>query len=518
MNNQRILALVCEPWQTKAMAKLLLHLEASSKNSEYALGVMDYYQMVHRLNTFDNLKLPTATLIRNQDQLYKDWQDSLEDESKLTKINLDEWEKKNCSSRSLKEISEGNQLIRQWERSQYTLPISEYWERRVLHDTIKWCEDFFAEFKPTVVISIERFELANSIFFEICKREKIPMLTFIGSRIESRWILRDDFGYGISDENLDKVAVDSQESWALDLATKFVETLRNSNSGAYSSDSRILSELIDRSPRRKVLNLYKDSRKLAGNIYARHFLEPKNYAIKVVRFEENHFRLTYYLIRRLIIRNLRSFGVKVWGETKIPKLPYLVWALHYRPETSGLVLGDGRDEIEELENVARQMPAEWILAVKENSLMLGERFPGFYRKLKSNPKIRVIDAHFDTSVLIKQSMGVVGISGTALLEAGALGIPSCVLGKPEFNRMFTHNGWHSFGNFVKGIQTNEQFSQKDSERVLKYVAYVYANSSNEDVRYLSDETAPELNLMMKRFAEEVSKYVDTNVATTKNAN
>lgn len=507
MKNQKVLALVCEPWQTKAMAKILVTLEQEYGFDSFSLGVMDYYQMVHQLDTFETISLPVNTLIHRQDDIYKSWQEEGEDPSLLEIIDLSSWEKANCTTRTLEEISLGNQLVRQWERTQYTLPITPYWEKRVLHDTIIWCEEYFQKFKPTVVVSIERFELANSIFFQICKREGIPMLTFVGSRIGSRWIMRDDFGYGMSDQTLIDVKTLSKDSESAEIARAIISEMKEKNSGSYNSDSRILANRMNLKFLEKISQVSRETRKLAGNIYARHILEPKNYAIKVRRFEENHFKLTRYLIRRHLIRTARLFGLGTLGTTQIPNAPYLFWALHYRPETSGLVLGDGRDEIYELKKVAEMLPPDWLLAVKENSLMVGERFPGFYKQLSEIKNIALVDANADTIEFVKRSRGVVGISGTVILEAAALGIPACALGKPEFNRMLTHSGWNSLPAFIDDLLSGSQFHLQDKNRIEEYIAYVVGKSSQKDVRYLSDEHSPDLERMMRRFAGEINQYL-----------
>lgn len=503
---ERVLALVCEPWQTKAMARLLNHLENAMNCGAISMGVMDYYQMVHNLDTFENIQLPKITKIHSQDDLYRSWQSKFEDPELLGRIDLKIWESVNCKDRTLEEIELGNQLVRPWERDQYVLPISDYWKKRVLEDTILWCENYFQTFKPSIVISIERFELANSIFYQICKREKIPMLTFIGSRVGNRWILRDDFGYGCSVDTESKIEIDGQLLEYQSAAQELIDSIRWDNVGSYASDSRILVSKVEKNKFSLFMQLIRDLRKLAGNIYARHLIEPKNYALKVYRFEENHYKLTIYLIRRLFIRYMSAFGIKSWGKKEFPKSPYIVWALHYRPETSGLVLGDGRDEIAELERIAELLPNGWVLAVKENPLMLGERRRGFYRGLAMHSNIQIIDSSVNTIELVKASRGVVGISGTILLEAAAIGIPACALGNPEFVKCLSYTGWNVFSDFISDIEKGKTID--DSRKVKKYIAYVLANSHSSDVRYLSDEKNAKFDQMMHRFGNEVSKYID----------
>ena len=503
---ERVLALVCEPWQTKAMARLLSHLEKAVNCEAISMGVMDYYQMVHNLDTFENIQLPKITKIHSQDELYRSWQSLYEDPKLLGRIDLKIWGSVNCKDRTLEEIESGNQLIKSWERDQYLLPISDYWKKRVLEDTILWCENYFQTFKPSILISIERFELANSILYQICRRENIPMLTFIGSRVGNRWILRDDFGYGCSVNTKSKIKMDGQMIEYQIAAQELIDSIRSDNVGLYVSDSRILVSKVGKNRISLFVQLIRDLRKLAGNIYARHFIEPKNYTLKIYRFEENHNKLTIYLIRRLFVRYMSAFGIKSWGEKDFPKKPYIVWALHYRPETSGLVLGDGRDEIVELERIAGLLPNGWVLAVKENPLMLGERRKGFYRALAMHTNIQIIDSSVNTIELVKASRGVVGISGTILLEAAAIGIPACALGNPEFVNCLSYTGWDVFNDFIFDIEKGKIID--DSREVKNYIAYVLANSHPSDVRYLSDEKNIKFDQMMQRFANEVSRYID----------
>ncbi len=161
------------------------------------IGILDFYQYLHNVQYRNYTKYSAGKItFHNQDNLYIGWQALYEDHNILDDFDLSKWEDENCKSRSLKEIASGNALTNQWERTSYWLPVNKYWEDRVLIDTIKWCEKLIEDIDPSIVFNIERAELAQSIIDLICQRKKIPMLTFIPSRINSRWLSRDDFGYG----------------------------------------------------------------------------------------------------------------------------------------------------------------------------------------------------------------------------------------------------------------------------------------------------------------------------------
>jgi hypothetical protein len=151
------------------------------------------------------------------------------------------------------------------------------------------------------------------------------------------------------------------------------------------------------------------------------------------------------------------------------------------------------------------IPNGYFLAVKENPEMFGLRAPGFYRRLKRHPKIILIDVCVPTYSLIQNSMGVIGISGTVLLESTFFGKPSCALGRPEFEKFISANGWNSVERFIHDVLT-QKYSDP-LEKILPYVAYVLNNSSAKDIAFESDLSQPNATLMIKRFANDVQNYL-----------
>lgn len=513
----RILGIACEPWQTKIISQVLQQFYNQNQNSNLVLALTDFYHFVHNVPLEDSIPHDLPIKIITQNDIYKSWQSNLEEESELLKINLAKWEIENCKKRSLSEIESGNALTNQWEREAYWLPFSDYWRKRVLVDTIEWCENLMEESNPSVVISIERAELSNSVIDLICNRKKIPYLTLIPSRIESRWIVRTDFGYGCGLET--QIAIDSAVECVScqKEAKEYVKLFKNSHQGAYSSiaysDSQIFSDRIDP---RATIRVVKELKKLISDIYYRHIIVPKEMSIKPKRFEENHLRFTGVKIRRWIYRIFRSLGIKKWGVTRIPDKPYIFWALHGRPETSVMVLGDGKDEIELIEEIVKDLPAGYILAIKENPVMFGLRGKKFYKRLQENKRIMMIDAFMNTNQLIKSSSGVMGISGTVLLESAILGKPVCILGKPEFMCEFEYVGWNSYITFFNALQTKNL--NTEIETATRYLQYIFHNSTSDDVPYFSEVQSANTQKMIRRFASILEYYSNNKKMPSKCSN
>lgn len=486
------------------MIKLIEDLDLKLNSERSTLGILDFYQYMHLVPYEADISSHSRMRVITQNELYLDWQSKEERPELLTKIDLDDWESKNCTQRTLKEIEAGNALVNQWERQAYWLPFTDYWKRRVLVDTIAWCENLIEESKPDLVIGIERMELASSILDLICKREGIPMITFLPSRIDSRWIPRLDFGIGASAETLTDIQTAAICNECQMHADTYIQDFSNSNQGAYASfASKSRKEFSDFNLS-YFSNFRKDLRAFLADSYYRHFLVPRQMRFKPLRFEEDHLRFTGVKLRALTIKYLRFIGFKFWGSSHLPKNKYLLWALHGRPETSVLVLGDGRDEIEELTKISRALPPGYSLVVKENPVMFGLRAHDFYKKLKKLDNVFLLDAFIDTINTVISSEGVIGISGTVLLEAALLNKPVCVLGNPEFSGNFKYKGWESYIEFIRNL--HEGKLESDFGAAKNYLAYIFHYSSHKDVPYFSEPNQLPANKMVERFSRVIQQF------------
>jgi hypothetical protein len=173
-----------------------------------------------------------------------------------------------------------------------------------------------------------------------------------------------------------------------------------------------------------------------------------------------------------------------------------------------LVLGDGKDEIEELFKTANVLPAGYSLAVKEHPEMLGRREFGFYRRIKKHKNMILIDPFVSNIDLIKKSVGVIGISGTSLLEAAFLNKPSCSLGKPEFSEFLIENGWESANIFFEKVISSLDLASK--EKILPYVAYIISNSISADLMSEVGEEKSSNQEILTHFAKKIYEHLTSH--------
>ena len=495
--------LVDQPWQ--ANLGLRIGNEIVKKNSGFKVTLVftDYFTFFLRKDYLSGIRNAFIGDVITQEDLFATWQDD-SNELKFDYKFLSDWESANCSSRSLDELARTNQWLYGNERDRYQRRISGAWREKILYDTILWCENLFNKIEPDLIISIERCTLPTNLLFEIALRERTNFLTFVPARIGNRWIIREDFAYGMSEELRQNILSHFSTKASLQTAKAFAEDILSNRDGSYISPShKIVGESFEK---RKALlhNLRLELRKWLGRVYGRIFIQPKERSFAASRLLENFISLSYVELRKISINYAHHFGIRLWGDSKVPSKPYFLWALHMRPEGSVLVLGNAKEEIKELLKAANHLPESYFLAVKENPEMFGLRERGFYRRLKSHKRIILVDPFFSTFSLIQGSQGVIGISGTVLLEAALFNKPSCALGHPEFVGFLAESGWESSQQFFLKVLRGDY--QDVYARILPYLAYILANSDEIGIPFEGDLETSEAQTMIENFARRILNY------------
>jgi hypothetical protein len=136
------------------------------------------------------------------------------------------------------------------------------------------------------------------------------------------------------------------------------------------------------------------------------------------------FEFTRYA-REWLVRKSRMFGKLGDLEGR----PFAYYPLHYDPECSTMVWSPMyTNQVAVVEALAKSLPLNMVLAVKEHASMLGKRPRGFYKRLARLPGVVLISPFEDTFALIKKSALTCVITGTAAWEALLLQRPSICLG------------------------------------------------------------------------------------------
>lgn len=112
---------------------------------------------------------------------------------------------------------------------------------------------------------------------------------------------------------------------------------------------------------------------------------------------------------------------------------FVFYPLHVDPEASTMVLSPWHtDQINVIESLAKSVPSEMIVVVKEHAPMLGRRPRGFYKKISQIPRVVLLGPEHSGLSLVQQAKLTAVITGTAAWEAIRLGRPALIIGDSPF--------------------------------------------------------------------------------------
>ena len=505
---QRLLFLVDQPWQLQLSLGVIEELATKGFEYEVAFAITDYYIFLHHPELIKSIDCKKVHQIFTLEEEYRSWQQNLREEADEAYI-LD-WDNRFCKVRNILELERTNQWVYGDERSRYYLPISGQYRKIILLDTIKWVDCIVENWLPTTIVAVERSTLPTNLIWTRSESEKIKFLTFIPSRIGNRWSLRKDFGYGMSPDLEFAIREKYSSPGSTSEAEELVSRIISKKQGSYLSLEFKETAVLQQKTKQPLRGLLADLKVEIKNVYSRTFLETRRRAFKVRRVEQDLFKLSVVRLQRIFIHFFYNLGNYKYAHMTTPLVPYYFWGLHARPEGSVLALGNGRDEISELTKAIDHLPTGSLLVVKENIEMLGLRRRGFYKTLRANPKIWLLDATSNTFDAMYRSQGVIGISGTLLLEAKMLKKTVCALGNPEFLPFldYTSRTIDLFFNAARSAQEVESSFRE----FLKYVQYILDTSSESDVPIFHHPlTDLESQQMIERFAKIIFTELENSL-------
>lgn len=120
-------------------------------------------------------------------------------------------------------------------------------------------------------------------------------------------------------------------------------------------------------------------------------------------------------------------------------VPYAYFPLHKEPEVAFLQRSPEHfDQLSTILAVARDLPAGVMLAVKENLYSIGRRPKNFYRQLADLKNVVFLALDEEPLECVRNAAVTVTITGTAGLEAAALGRPVVTFGRHSLYAFLPH--------------------------------------------------------------------------------
>lgn len=435
MSRKKIL-LVCKETTAMAMhflAKLLREEDADLRAffilAHEPLVDAPYYQFFRKMNPdipIDDVKEPAQKLI----------QDVADNTLKLDEAYLERVEKIYSAYRGINLQFMSSQFHSSYYHYidyYYTVPYEQHLKWLELY--YKQVEKMLDEFNPDVIYDADTAELGRVILLEVAHSRGIPYVNAEHSRIGDYYIPSDTQGL--------KVFAPFRQKYEF-LARKYASSdLKTSPGFRYLAYFRAKKEILP--------NDYKLNNPLfkKWNVFAE-FLKVLSSCsltfsrwLKVRKIQKTPTLLysDYFKVMKvdwiIFVRNclIRWFEKKYFVRVETKGLKYILFPLHLIPESSTFTYAPYFcTEIFIIESLAKSVPWNVKILVKEHWSMLGQRPLSFYKKLQQLPNVILVSPFQtkDPKQFIADSLGVVTITGTTALEAAFLGKPSIVFGPVSY--------------------------------------------------------------------------------------
>jgi len=178
-------------------------------------------------------------------------------------------------------------------------------------------------------------------------------------------------------------------------------------------------------------------------------------------------------LNRLVWKKL--FDAPVAGEK------FVLYTLNYAPEHSLDVEAPYyTNTYETVKNIARTLPSDVKLYVKEHPHALGIRGPKELKQIKSIPGVRLIEPGIDSHDLLTKAEMTVSLSGTVSQEAGLYGRKCGIFGDIYIQNFATVEKLDYPWQVGESLQKPQL--EPNVEADVRYIAWLYSNSSNGSIK------------------------------------
>ena len=153
----------------------------------------------------------------------------------------------------------------------------------------------------------------------------------------------------------------------------------------------------------------------------------------IARMVSIHYIDQVQVLRQLRSRLRRHLFDMASVQEPLPQ-DFLFYPLQVTPEQSiDAQAPFFRDQLRAIDLLLLNLPADWLLLVKEHPAMAGKRRVSLYHSLRRRPGVILVDPGVPSRFLIEHARVTVSVTGTASLEAFLLGRSSLLLGKTFFS-------------------------------------------------------------------------------------
>lgn len=361
---------------------------------------------------------------------------------------------------------------------------------------------FLDEEKPDVLIFAVIGTLSTMLLYHIAKKRGIKTLFISTARIENQYTVTEDY----KDLTYTQETFHALEKGTVHLpefeekARHFLRTFQKAPA-PYNPNDTAMSRPTNRGRQFNFLSPKRLSHTLLWLV--------KPWWIYMRNRHKSDYTVIkpWHLIGDRLMRKMRVlrgyddlYDKPNWSEV------YAFFPLQLEPEIShSLFAPFYTDYLWLAKQIAKSLPIDHTLYVKEHPAMFGYRTRRFYKELKKIPNLKLIQPTTTVFDLLSHAKLVVATTSTSAWEAVLLKKPAITLGDVFFNVLPMVKKCNAIQDLPKLIREHPTKFVYDEQSLIQMIAAIYKESASMDLVQIWDiEGASDMNKIKK----ETAPFVD----------
>lgn len=352
---------------------------------------------------------------------------------------------------------------------------------RVFQANVRSVIDFLESEKPDFLIFSVVGSLTSMLLYQIAKKKNIRTLIIEVGRIGTKYFITEEFDRPTyilkSLEYIKEHSSEDSVAKQMKDAGSFIDDFRQKRNYYFEASESYAA--INPNPLR-----WKNMQ----------FLFPKNWP-RFIRWQFRYFPEywkfrndfstpnPFYVYWDKLRRKMRiAAGYGNLYEKPENGERYVYFPLQTEPEAQPMILTPlYKDQLWLIKQIARSLPLQYKLYVKDHPRMLGFRTKEYYKEIKKIPNVKLIDISVNGTDLIQNSRIVITTVGTSGWEAALLKKPVIVFGKIFYSYLTgvtRCSGIEELPGLIRGIL--EKPAADNDKEIVQFIAAMFRESVDFD--------------------------------------
>ena len=348
----------------------------------------------------------------------------------------------------------------------------------LLQITAKEIIKFLDKEKPDAIVFTVVGALSSRLLYAIAKKRGIPVHIIVLSRVNAQHTLTKDFKTLTYIEDLfkkiqkEKIDLPEQKQ----KAKEFLKNFRKNPEPYHFLDSP-KTRAINRVQQLKFLypiNFLKSLRWILLSTFKFLFSKEKN--------DYSTIKPWHWLVDKIKqkIRILIGYD-DLYDDIDLNK-NFIFFPLQLEPEISTLLYAPFyTDQLWLAKQIAKSLPIDSLLYIKEHPTMYGKRARSFYVELKKIPNVRLIKPSVESFGLIEKSQMIITITSTVGFEAILMKKPVITFGDIFYNELPNTKKCKIISDLPNIIKDQLNNFKHDEDALIDYLTAIYKESVNVDL-------------------------------------